>query len=399
MPSHRYLYLYGLALVGALLLAKADQSIPLACIAETGVPADAVPVLVTFPATTDFDRASACATACGNAGWLYSFFTNTGSDFTCTCSFTSAPSASVVLAANVIGLQYYDRLVHTTFATKFWVTRTTFAPSFPRQAPCGVIQNQDPPVLAVGDVPSPEACFQACQQYSDMTYRPDGPEGFDCTCLSGGGITPVVCGPTTNYLFSHPIGSEVSPPNPSGWVKHNFFGDVSCRCSYNAALASSVVPAHDKFGACPKGFVWFGMGQTASTKAFAGCYTDITLSGPSDVSFVLTPEACFEWCHQYPLMDLVPGPGPGPYWTCVCSLDIPQFSEGRCTATTHYLFVDTAGSTIAPLLVLEPVKRDGKKRRPSPRKALLPRIADEVCPPNFTACRISHASEGYECGA
>lgn len=61
MPSHRYLYLYGLALVGALLLAKADQSIPLACIAETGVPADAVPVLVTFPATTDFDRASACA--------------------------------------------------------------------------------------------------------------------------------------------------------------------------------------------------------------------------------------------------------------------------------------------------------------------------------------------------
>jgi hypothetical protein len=94
-------------------------------------------MLVTFPATTDFDRASACAvspftdsgsadcarvtisitvlehalnwtlmahqTACGAAGRLYSFFTNTGSDFTCTCSFTSAPSASVVLAANTIG--------------------------------------------------------------------------------------------------------------------------------------------------------------------------------------------------------------------------------------------------------------------------------------------------------
>lgn len=119
------------------------------------------------------------------------------------------------------GRSEYIRTELTTFATKFWVTRTTFAPSFPQQAPCGVIQNQDPPVLAIGDVPSPEACFQACQQYSDMTYRPDGPDGFDCTCLSGGGITPVVCGPTTNYLFSHPVGSEVSPPNPSGWVKRS----------------------------------------------------------------------------------------------------------------------------------------------------------------------------------
>jgi hypothetical protein len=54
---------------------------------------------------------------------------------------------------------------------------------------------------------------------------------------------------------------------------------------------------------------------------------------------------------------------------------------------------------MAPLLVLEPVKRDGKKRRPSPRKALLPRIEGEVCPPDFTACRISHASEGYEVSA
>jgi hypothetical protein len=139
------------------------------------------------------------------------------------------------------------------------------------------------------------------------------------------------------------------------------------------------------------------MGRTASSKSFTACYTHITLSGPSDVRIVPTPEACFELCHQCPLMDLVPGPGPD--WTCMCSLDVPQFSEGQCTATTHYLFVDTAGSTMAPLLVLEPVKRDGKKRRPSPRKALLPRIEGEVCPPDFTACRISHASEGYEVSA
>jgi hypothetical protein len=137
MPWYHQLHLHCLALMGAMLMVRADQSTPLACIAETGVPADAVPVLVTFPATTDFDRASACAvspftdsgsadcarvtisitvlehalnwtlmahqTACGAAGRLYSFFTNTGSDFTCTCSFTSAPSASVVLAANTIG--------------------------------------------------------------------------------------------------------------------------------------------------------------------------------------------------------------------------------------------------------------------------------------------------------
>jgi hypothetical protein len=36
----------------------------------------------------------------------------------------------------------------------------------------------------------------------------------------------------------------------------NFFGDVSCRCSSTAALASSIEPAYDSLGACPKGFVW-----------------------------------------------------------------------------------------------------------------------------------------------
>jgi hypothetical protein len=136
------------------------------------------------------------------------------------------------------------------------------------------------------------------------------------------------------------------------------------------------------------------MGQPASSKTSAGCYSDITHSGPSDLSVVASPEACFEVCQHYPLADLIPGPGPD--WTCMCSLDVPQFTEGQCTAATHYLFVDTSGSTMAPLLVLEPVKRDEKKRRPSPRKALLPRTEGGVCPPEFTACRISHTSEGYE---
>jgi hypothetical protein len=170
--------------------------------------------------------------------YRHTFFTNTGSDFTCACSFTSAPSASVVLAANDIGdcktmTVWVSEQVNRTYCTisfrviahciriKFWVTRTTFVVSFPRERPCVIFGSKSPPLLAVGDVPSPEACFQACRQYNVATYRPDGPEGFDCTSLTGGSIaeTIVVCGPTTDYLFEHTAGSEVSPPNPSGWAK------------------------------------------------------------------------------------------------------------------------------------------------------------------------------------
>jgi hypothetical protein len=119
MPWYHQLHLHCLALMGAMLMVRADQSTPLACIAETGVPASACAVSpFTDSGSADCARVTisitvlehalnwtlmAHQTACGAAGRLYSFFTNTGSDFTCTCSFTSAPSASVVLAANTIG--------------------------------------------------------------------------------------------------------------------------------------------------------------------------------------------------------------------------------------------------------------------------------------------------------
>jgi hypothetical protein len=128
-PCYRDLYLYTIAFVGAMLLAKAvEQTTPLGCIATEGVPADAVPVTVTWPAT-DLERATACGvsptwctdravsrdhlkpvptltvrqTACGVAGWLYSYFTNTDSDLTCTCSFTSAFATSFVSAQSLDG--------------------------------------------------------------------------------------------------------------------------------------------------------------------------------------------------------------------------------------------------------------------------------------------------------